>query len=155
METSFKEKKKLSLKIFLRDVRHEIESLRKNATEQEKDNLDFRTFYPNNFENCIYGQMTGDCRSPRAKELMDKSCVRVMDIELFGNVYGSNYEDKAFNVNGKYKSEKSWVDDDTEYYNRNRQMNYLSVLEGYILLKNAKSENILAYIKGQINNLEL
>ena len=65
---------------FLADVRHEVEMLKKNATEKELGKLDFEDLDPHNAKLCIYGQMTGRCSSERAKILMDKSCIRQMDL---------------------------------------------------------------------------
>ncbi len=151
-----KKKRKISKSTFLKDVRYEVEMLRQHATDDEKENLVFRFFDPDNFQQCIYGLMTGDCRSHRAQELMDKSCIRVMDIpkQTFtsNSLNNSSFNDPRFVINGKY-SGQTWKDD--ESYKNRRDMRFLSALEGYIYLKDAKNRNVLDYIKGKIDVLEL
>ena len=101
---------KISKKEFLKDVKHEIDMLKKYGTKEELDRLNFSTFNPNMVIDCIYGQMTGSCMSSRAKELMDKSCIRTMNL-----VYGScSVVNKTFRqvstkggINGDYDG-KTW-----------------------------------------------
>lgn len=50
-------------------------NLKNHATEMEKANLDFATFDKGDPQHCIYGQMTGDCRSSRALELLNRCIV--------------------------------------------------------------------------------
>lgn len=62
----------MTRKEFLEDVVNEVNHLIDNTTQDEKDMLREKTFNPNIYSNCIYGQMTGDCDSDRAKELIPK-----------------------------------------------------------------------------------
>ena len=66
-------------KQFLADVMHEINMLKLHTTKTEKNKLDFNTFDPEKPTRCIYGQITGDCRNRRSKELIDICCIRVID----------------------------------------------------------------------------
>lgn len=56
--------------VLIEYVRTEVKNLKKHATKEELDRLDFKTLVPALFQNCIYGQMTGNCNSARAVELM-------------------------------------------------------------------------------------
>ena len=51
-------------------IKQEADNLKKFATQDEIDNLDFDDLYPTHNNNCIYGQMTGDCHNERAIELL-------------------------------------------------------------------------------------
>ena len=50
----------------------ELNHLRQHATKEEKEKLNFESLKTTNVTTCIYGQMTGKCSSPRAKELYSK-----------------------------------------------------------------------------------
>src|SRR6266516_4176514 len=65
------------------DVRKEAEALRVHATPDELQKFDTELFEPNDPGNCIYGQMTGDCASPRAHELIANCCIRMIDNKKF------------------------------------------------------------------------
>lgn len=140
------------LKRVLKDVTHEIEMLKKYATDEEKSFLEFGSFDPNNPNNCIYGQMTGDCESARAKELMDKACTTVMDLgtEGVGQVVGVDIDSEEFSVNGKYTGQ-TWLREQAGY----RDYRYVSVLEAYIATDGARVNHIMEYIRGEVNKLEL
>jgi hypothetical protein len=144
-------RRKLTKETFLQDVRIEVEGLKANATQEEISKLNIEYFDADSKFGCIYGQMTGTCSSARAKELMDKSCVRVTK-------FSDNVDDKTFDVvakkiNGKYTSqtwEKTWGNG---IYSRN--FNHLSMIELYIFLKGASPKNIMDYLKGEVETLEL
>jgi len=142
---------------FLSEVKHEIEQLKIHASNREKNNLDFRAFDPVVPTQCIYGQMTGACYSKRAKELMDLSCIRLMNIRLgYLTDKFDGYEDEKFLTNGKYQSNLTWRDEELDSWGRySRKFEHLSALEGYILLSDAKNRQIISYIKGEIESLEL
>jgi hypothetical protein len=148
------EMSRVTKKQFLADVMHEIELLRLNSTEAERANLNFSQFDPEKPSKCIYGQMTGDCESKRAKELMDISCKRVFNIVNGPNGNGATdllnktFSDIKHWINGDYKGQ-TWNGDGERTYR------YLSALEGYINLNSAKNQDILHYIKGEIKTLSL
>lgn len=98
-------------------------------------------------ENCIYGQMTGSCQSRRSKELMDASCIRVLKENVLS---GDGIEFKTLKtaINGEYTGQ-DW------YSEGRRSLDYLSSLEGYINLRDAKNAQIIQYIKDEINTLKL
>lgn len=141
-------------KKFLEAVIHEIEQLKKYATAAEISELDLERFDASSQHDCIYGQMAGNCETNRAKELMDKACIKVMDLDDEGvsQVLGLDIDDKSFNVNGKYKGqtwhglENSWS---------RRRYRYLSALEAYICTRDAKVKNVILYMQGKVDKLEL
>ncbi len=51
---------------------NEIKNIKKHATKEEIERLNFETFNPKRASFCIYGQMTGSCYSDRAIELGPK-----------------------------------------------------------------------------------
>lgn len=51
-------------------VKEEATKLRIHAIQQEKNNLDFSNLCSRDVNSCIYGQMTGNCFSDRATELL-------------------------------------------------------------------------------------
>lgn len=55
-------------------VLNEINLLKQNATKEELSQLNFETLNPDNGRLCIYGQITGDCFSNRAFELIQTCC---------------------------------------------------------------------------------
>lgn len=136
---------------------HEIDMLKKLGTKKELGLLNFIEFNHRHEEKCIYGQMTGDCGSKRAKELMDKGCIRIMDInncELGGGV--STIDGKTFTeikgfVNGVNEGQ-GWRDYDGY---KSRVYKHLSALEGYICLKGANTSGIIAYLKGEVETVKL
>lgn len=139
--------KTITKKQFLADVMHEIEMLKKYATEEEKAKLDFSTLNPIHEQRCIYGQLTNDCTSNRAAQLMNLSCIRQMDGGDAETFQGKTFTNIAKNVNGEYdkRTWQSW----------GRKYSYMSVLEAYINLKSAKNADIISYIKGDLKTLSL
>lgn len=138
---------------FLKDVRHEIEMLREHTTEAEKSKLDFHLFNPHFKSKCIYGQLTGSCESVRAKELMDKCCIKVMNLkESYFLAYSPSVDDERFVINGKYDGQ-TWGN----YFDGLfiRSYSYMSALEAYIFTDNCDAKDVMDYIKGEIDNLEL
>lgn len=140
--------KKITKKQFLADVRHEIEALKVNATKAELGTLDFKEFDPQFPHQCIYGQISGDCRNERAHLLMDRCCIRQMDAGSGVNrLNGEAFADITDLINGAYDG-RTWI---AGFGSRN--WSYLSALEGYINLKDAKNANIIAYLRGERNDL--
>jgi len=136
---------------FLLDVMHEIDMLKLHATDAEKAKLNFYEFDYDSPTRCIYGQLTGKCASPRAKELMGVACIRVMHLDKgISSVANVEIDDEKFTINGEYTGQ-TW--DGTKWSIRN--YSYLSALEAYIATKDAKNADVIAYIKGEIETLEL
>lgn len=64
-------------KILIDLVKKEAQKLKLNATKQEIANLNFSTFVPSFKDDCIYGQMTGNCYTKRASNLILKCCENI------------------------------------------------------------------------------
>ena len=62
-------------------VKDEAENLKKYALPRELAKLSFSKLFPWAYNKCIYGQMTGNCHSERAKELLSK-CAIPYSVEL-------------------------------------------------------------------------
>lgn len=140
----------ISREQFLADVRTEVEGLKANATPYEIGKLDLETFNPDSQKNCIYGQMTGTCTSERAKVLMDASCVRVTS--SCNALDDKTFDEIVEQINGDYTGQ-TWLNNFSGGYNR--RFKYLSMLEMYIFLKGASPKNIMDYLQGEVETLEL
>lgn len=121
---------------FITYVVSEIEDIKVNFTDKEKDKLDFETFCPDSGNKCIYGQATGACRSKRAMQLIKKCCnllVQSHVTDTFREIKNSNF---------------------IEFSRKEiKELHYFSTLETYILFKHAKSKAIIEYIKGKRDSL--
>lgn len=140
---------KITREQFLQDVRTEVESLKVHATKSEISELNIKTFNPMKKHLCIYGQMTGSCESKRAKELMDKACVRVTNSDGDAFVW-EKFDKVADKINGEYTGqtwEKATVS--------KRAYTYLSMVEAYIFLDGSSPKNIIDYLNGDVDTLEL
>lgn len=58
-------------------VVEEATKLKKYATKEELALLDYGFMAGDSISKCVYGQITGDCLSPRTYELIHKCCRRV------------------------------------------------------------------------------
>lgn len=113
---------------FLDDVKAEAKALREHATKEELGKLDIRNLDANNPHCCVYGQLTGDCDSDRATVLM-KRCA---------NVYFMTPTDGLnFCVTEKF-AYCNW-----------------SPIECYIRLPQAQNANLIVYLRGETDDLNL
>jgi hypothetical protein len=112
----------------LKHVRAEIENIKLFATKTQIKKLNFDTLNPEHTEKCIYGQMTGDCESPKAHNLIDKCCTKLtVDIDRFVK---STRPVREFDVN-------------------------FSFLEAFIYNYTDNNKNIIDYLKGATDKLKL
>jgi len=84
---------------------------------------------------CIYGQMTGNCNNERSIELFSKTC-------------------SLFTEDCKYE----WSDSitvTTIYNIDDRKQYYFSMVESYIILEGANNEDVIKYLKGEIEDIKL
>ncbi len=112
----------------------EAKYLRENATK-EKDNLVFKHLNPLATDSCIYGQMTGDCFSDRAVELIVNACERV-----YKPIHKPHIIDGK--LNGKPYAES--------------RFDFWSPIEVFIFKSNNRKENnkrLIDYIKGETEAL--
>lgn len=126
-------------KEFHQMVMTEINHLRDNATQEEKNLLNYDTFQYNKGKHCIYGQLTGSYTSARAKELYSKSLENLGD----HNTRDDNY------INDIIHIETGDCFTCLEYYL------YLSVGTVPYIEKVEKHNEIIRFIKGEIHMLTL
>lgn len=142
---------------FLKAVEHEVKTLKKLATKEELENLNFEYLHPEFPQSCIYGQMTGECYSKRAKELMDKACIIVTNTGEEGmgteEFYGKTYSQAKHLINGK-NTGQGWKGEPGSMFG-SRSYAHLSALEAYICLKGAKTKSIISFLKGETEKLTL
>jgi hypothetical protein len=118
---------------FIEEVRVEIEHIKAKATWREKNKLDFSKFSVNSPWNCIYGLMTGDCRSARAKKLYPKTYACTGKLAQSSRIPFSNQDFEQ--IDGA---------------------NHFTPLEKYLfMVKKPTHQNIIAYLKGEVETLEL
>lgn len=122
----------------------EATKLKEFASKDELDNLNYDTLSGESKYNCIYGQMTGNCLSNRAYNLIKNCCERVYKP---GN--RSTYLSGV--LAGKLNGAPVELD-----YPSNRLSYYVSPIENF-LFKNKKDEDadsykvkqLVAYLKGE------
>lgn len=125
------------LKRLLEEVVIEAINLKKYATKEELNNLNYDRLAGAFFNSCIYGQMIGDCYSPRAKELI-KKCCKI-----------------------KYK-DTDWKSDDFEKIDDLQENNsYVSPIEKFLFIykpttsdKSNKINELIKFLKDEIQTLE-
>jgi hypothetical protein len=144
-------------KQFIEDVKKEARALRKNASRAELNKLEFEILNPSAFESCVYGCMTGDCRSPRAATLIHKSCKRYFH-QLSGLRHCQDVGTRPMDIiKEKVKGSKvKGVESAKDFRNtRSGVIRYFSSIETYILMPGNKNKNLIAYLKGERNDLVL
>jgi hypothetical protein len=145
---------------FLQAVKAEVRAIKLHATTDEIGRL-LSEFNGETQAKCVYGQLTGSCESPRAKELMELSCQRVVATELnskrrlrfVSSFFTNAVSRKTFTalkdfVRPAGTSLKMWIEEDRNY-------DYLSALETYILTDNSNDTAIINYLKGTSDSLNL
>jgi hypothetical protein len=132
------------------DVRKEAEALRVHATKEEREKLDISKLQPEHRDRCIYGQMTGNCDSDRSIALI-RSCAHRL-IQDYGL---TEIKEQGFErIERKASIEP--IEYDLEYIEEARMVgSHYSAIEAYILLPEAKNANLIAFLKGETDNLEL
>lgn len=131
------------------DVKKEAEALRVHATKEERERLDISILRPENMSRCIYGQMTGNCFNPRAATLIDKCAVKYFRDGVIGVLELHGFERIHDYVNG------STVEDFITSRTRMRGAVHFSAIEAYILLPEARNANLIAYLRGETETLDL
>jgi hypothetical protein len=131
------------------DVRKEAEALRIHATQEERGRLDLKKLDPKSIDRCIYGLMAGSCNSERAATLISLcACRYVMDYMLT-EVASEGFGRIQRKVNGEkvegFFNERTG-DMATKHY---------SAIEAYILLPEANNANLISYLRGETEMLDL
>jgi hypothetical protein len=134
----------MTKKQFIEDVKKEIRAIKKHAKPEEIKRLKLHMLNPLDPANCIYGQLTRNCRNKRAVELISKCCKRVVSQAVC--YVDRTYSDISHNINGT--NPKKITDDPND-------MDFTSALEQYINIAHPKHLNIISYLKGETNKLEL
>jgi hypothetical protein len=136
-------------------VKQEAAALKKYVTAEEIAKLDPSTIQ-NTAERCVYGQMTGDCNSERAFDLIQNCCERVYDVQ-YANMQQRKEGKQWLKLNGSPKTKER----------RNFVIAYMSPIESLLALSddndNAPSlyqateniKNLIAYLKGETDELIL
>lgn len=120
--------------ILLQLVREEAEALKLHATKEEIDNLNIYNLIPSISDKCIYGQMTGNCFSLRAIELIQLCCNRVYKTDGFLQI-------SSLELNGSPKEKNRY--------------NYFSPIEVMIYNYRDNNANLISFLKGKTNILDL
>ena len=131
-------------KEFLAAVEKEIISIKENATTEEIEKLNFIHLDPLHPTSCIYGQMTGDCENLRSKDLMGKGCTLVFDSLTF-----DCFEDLILCAHSRESNNSD------DWSSKFRNAYYFSALETYIALGDSNNKNVIAFLKGEVKELEL
>jgi len=145
---------------FLQAVEAEVHAIKLHATTDEIEKL-LSSFDGENRANCVYGQLTGSCESPRAKELMELSCQRVVATELnskrrlrfVSSFFIKAIPRKTFTALKNFVRPagtglKMWDEEERNY-------DYLSALETYILTDNSNDTSIINFLRGTSDSLDL
>ncbi|MEK6829010.1 MAG: hypothetical protein AABY15_02705 [Nanoarchaeota archaeon] len=142
---------------FLKEVEKEVILLKKHASKEQLDNLDADLIDPTHADACIYGQMTGECRSLEAKRLMDLCCKRIFLVDDGAEDLTGKKFSKVKGFLGEKYTGQTWDEASIEVGDKYciREFMYLSVLEGYICLKGAKVKSVISFLKGKVNKLSL
>src|SRR5262245_41671762 len=77
--------------------------LKKLITLAEAQRLNHISFNPNWKKDCIYGQLTGDCDSPRAYELIHQCCPRVYKHKTIDDIFQWQLNGEPINI--RYRSD--------------------------------------------------
>lgn len=121
-------------------VKEEAKLIREHATKKQISNLSFFRLNGRSPQNCIYGQMTGNCFSKEATKLIHLCAPRVYK--------GDDMDDlDSLILNGKL---------DKKANRQNANDLHWSPIEIFIYGVNSKAENskrLIAYLKGETDNL--
>jgi len=116
----------------------EARLLKETATKAELDRLSINVKHlnPDSPTKCIYGQMTGDCETQRATDLIKLCCQKVYEVKTRTHVITKSV------LNGSPKD-------------KTREQ-FFSPIEVYIFVaqdKLDKLQNLLSYLKGKKETL--
>lgn len=134
-------------KQFLEDVAAEATALKEHATKEELAKLNLKEFDPHSPEKCIYGLIGEDCRSDRSIELINKCCVRFFDGEALWQIAEVTKKRNALLVALEHAKDAERT--------VSKSFFYVSAIETYIYLPNAKNANLIAFLKGERKDLVL
>lgn len=122
---------KVGTKPYFNNVLKELINIKKYATKEELDNLNFNTLNTNNEHHCIYGQMAESCHSYRGKALIRLCCKTKTSFE---SIYGNYTIDFPPRFNDRF---------------------YISYLENCIVKFSHNNNNIIKFLKSEIDTITL
>lgn len=136
---------KYTVEQFKADVIAECNALREHATPEELGRVN-KEIDPLSTTACIYGRMTGSCKSVRAVDLIRKCCMTSIELLTGWRLILSEVLDDSIMkaVKGTIAAE-----------GREDEFDYLSALEAYIHFPAANIPAIQSYLTGQTQTLEL
>jgi hypothetical protein len=124
----------------------EATNLKKYATKKELARLNLKTLDGNDIEKCIYGQMTGNCLTDRAKLLIEKCATRVYKtVHLRACTNIVNVDPREFNIS----------------CSRERLNYYSSPIENFVnrytrlSRRSTKVNKLVSFLKGETDLLVL
>lgn len=137
-------------KEFIAMVKEEIINIKKHASDEELNRLDFNKFNPWYASQDIYGQMTGYCFNARTLGLI-KKCTPIVvdDLGAYDGLDKRKPLETFRDISGRISYEKP-TDKNVRCWARD-----FSILELYITLKGAKNRGIIKYLRGESKELEL
>ncbi len=128
-------------------VIEEAINLKKYAKKEELDKLDYDNLDGDCAYKCIYGQMTGDCESNRAYNLIKKCAIKVY------NVTSDEDRIETSVLNGKPKNLKNYSD---------RLEHYISPIERFLFfykssqeVKSTKIQKLVKFLRDETKELVL
>lgn len=133
--------------VLLQLVVDEATKLRKHATKKELNNLDYEGLIGESAYDCIYGQLTGDCKSGRAYGLIRKCCTKVYSEEKGNNL-------RAIDLNGKPKVLSEEGIGDRLYYYSSPIENFLVLYKADLFDNSVYVKRLVKFLKGEINELK-
>jgi|SRR6478609_2101100 len=117
-------------------ARKEMILLKQHVTPEEINKLDYSMLIPEQRDSCIYGQMTGDCFSRRATDLIKKCCPTMLTAR---NTLSNGIEEYVEPV----PQEKVNLDDPFARIN-----GYYSPIEVLISIYPSYGHDIIYFLKG-------
>ena len=132
--------KKVPFETLAKLATEEVKKLKKHATKEEIDRLSIDNFNPDSMSRCIYGQLTGNCTSKRAEDLITSCCKKVL------NVYNKENIFLKCSLNGKPKKLANYWD---------RLHYYVSPIESLIYRRKRAGKRIINYLKGVTKHIDL
>lgn len=137
---------------FIWEVINEAVALRQHATRAELASLDFGSFDPMWPSSCIYGQATGTCFGKRASQLISLCCPRYFHSGAI--IRDNTLNTIVRNVNGTEVPNLEQIRANGRKFFSNTTM-YYSAIEAYIVMRGAKNKNLIAYLRGETEELDI
>ena len=141
-----------SIEQFKADVLADATALKQHATAGELAKLNAALLDPYHYRQCIYGQMTGDCYSPRAARLIFDCCPRYIDVKkrvTSGTVL--TLDDVVKAPRSEQMTESLG---ELEDY-RDGIGGFHSAIENYLWCQDANISGLIAFLKGEADTVEL